>query len=222
MTRPHDRPRGPAPSLFAGLALPPGESIVAAGGGLSPELVLDAYRHGIFPWYASGDPVLWWSPEPRAILPLDGLHVPRRLARTVRAPGPEVRRNTAFAEVMAACDADRPDGSWIHADMRTCYEALHAAGHAHSLEVWRDDALVGGIYGVAFGGGFAAESMFHRERDMSKVALVRLVEHVRARGFRLLDVQFMTDHLEQFGCVEIPRDDYLTQVHAVRDMDVSF
>ena len=223
MTRADEPPsRGPA-SPFAAVPLEPGEDLVAAGGRLAPALVHDAYRHGIFPWYEADGPVLWWSPDPRGILPLDALHVPRRLERTLRAGGWRITRDEAFGEVIRACDEARPDGTWIHADMIRCYEALHAQGLAHSLEV-RDaaGALVGGIYGVAFGAGFAAESMFHRVRDASKVALVALARHLRARGFELLDVQFVTPHLAQFGCIEIPRDDYLARVAAVRDLAVGF
>ena len=200
----------------------PGENLVAAGGRLEPGLVLEAYRRGIFPWYDEADPVLWWSPDPRAILPLERLHVPRRLARTIRAMRYEVRLDTAFEDVMVACDTDRPDGSWIHADMRACYTELHARGDAHSLEIWREGDLVGGVYGVAFGAGFAAESMFHRVRDTSKIALVELVTRLRRRGFQLLDVQFWTRHLRQFGVVDISRDEYLARVVAVRDLPVCF
>ncbi|MDF1702390.1 MAG: leucyl/phenylalanyl-tRNA--protein transferase [Planctomycetota bacterium] len=222
MTRADESPRSGPPSPFAGVPMHPGEDLVAAGGVLGPALVLEAYRHGIFPWYDADDPVLWWSPDPRAILPLEAVHVPRRLERTIASAGFRLSRNEAFGAVVAACDERRPDGTWIHAAMQACYGALHGEGHAHSLEVWQGEALVGGIYGVAFGAGFAAESMFHRVRDASKVALVSLVRHLRAQGFALLDVQFMTEHLAQFGCVEIPREDYLQRVAAVRDRDVRF
>lgn len=222
MTRADEPAReGPA-SAFAHVPMHPGEDLIAAGGVLEPGLVLDAYRHGVFPWYEGGQPVLWWSPDPRGVLPLDAVHVSRRLARTLRSDRFRISRDEAFGDVMRACDEDRPDGTWIHADMIACYEQLHAAGHAHSLEVWEGSDLVGGIYGVAFGGGFAAESMFHRVRDASKVALVALARHLAGRGFELLDVQFVTSHLEQFGCVEIPRDVYLDRVRAVRDLDVRF
>lgn len=224
MTRADEPAPGDAASPFVHVPMAPGEDLVAAGGPLDPALVRDAYRHGIFPWYDAGDPVLWWSPDPRGILPLDALHVPRRLARTLASDRFRITRDEAFGAVIRACDEARPDGTWIHADMIRCYEQLHAAGHAHSLEVWdraRGD-LVGGIYGVAFGGGFAAESKFHRVRDASKVALVALVRHLVARGFELLDVQFVTPHLARLGCVEIPRDDYLARVHAVRDLPARF
>ena len=190
---------------------------------LHPASVLAAYRRGAFPWFPEGMPVLWWSPDPRALLPMDGsLHVPRRLARVIRRADFQVRLDTAFDAVMAACDEERPDGSWIHAPMRRSYGHLHARGHAHSLEIWRDEELVGGVYGVAFGACFAAESMFHRQRDMSKVALVELVAHLRRRGYQLLDVQFVTEHLEQFGCYEISRAEYCASVRALRDADVTF
>ncbi len=208
-------------SLFEG-PWPPGEDIVAMGGSLEPALVLDAYAHGVFPFYSAGDPVLWWCPDPRAVLPLEAVHVPRRLARTVRRGGFEIRVNTAFEAVMRACDEARPDGTWIHDDMVTCYTKLHVQGHAHSLEVWRDAELVGGIYGVAVGGVFAAESKFHRARDMSKVALIALVERLRARGFQLLDVQFPTPHLERFGCTLLARETYLARVATARDAHVRF
>ncbi len=196
---------------------------MAVGFELHPASVLAAYRGGAFPWFPEGMPVLWWSPDPRALLPLDGgLHVSRSLARTIRRHDFTVRLDTAFDTVMAACDENRPDGSWIHDAMRRSYGQLHRLGHAHSLEVWRAGELVGGVYGVAFGACFAAESMFHRERDMSKVALVELVRHLRARGYESLDVQFQTEHLDQFGCYEVPRAEYLTRVRALRDASVTF
>lgn len=208
-------------SPFAG-PWPDGDDIVAFGGTLDPELVLDAYRHGVFPFHGAGQPVMWWCPDPRAVLPLDRLHVPRRLRRTLRRGDYELSVNTAFGAVMRACDENRPDGSWIHADMLRAYEALHERGHAHSLEIWRGGRLVGGIYGIAVGACFAAESKFHRERDMSKVALVELVARLRCRGFRLLDVQFLTPHLARFGSVEIPRPAYLELVARHREARVAF
>ncbi len=199
-------------SPFAGPWTGHDDDIVAVGATLRPDLVLDAYAHGVFPFYDADSPVLWWCPDPRAILPLGGLHVPRRLDRTLRSHAWDIRVDTAFEAVMRACDERRPDGTWIHADMIRAYTALHERGHAHSLEVWEEDVLVGGVYGVRVGGLFAAESMFHRRRDASKVALVALVRRLRARGFALLDVQFRTPHLERFGCLEIPRELYLAHV----------
>jgi leucyl/phenylalanyl-tRNA--protein transferase len=207
---------------FGGLRFVPGSDLVAAGGVLAPDLVMDAYRHGVFPWYDVGDPVLWWSPDPRAILPLDDFHVPRRLERTVRRGGFEIASDEAFEAVMRACDEARPDGTWIHEEMVRCYTRLHERGEAHSVEVRREGLLVGGLYGVAFGSGFAAESMFHRVRDASKIALVHLVRRLRERGFTLLDVQFRTPHLARFGAIEIPRADYLRRVRDAVSRDVTW
>ena len=198
-------------SPFAG-PWPEGEDIVAVGGTLESGLVFDAYVHGVFPFYDAGGPVLWWCPDPRAVLPLADVHVPRRLARTIRTAPWEIRTDTAFESVVRACDENRPDGRWIHEDMVRVYVDLHRRGHAHSLEVWEDEGLIGGIYGVAVGGAFAAESKFHRVRDASKVALVALARRLAERGFKLLDVQFLTPHLKHFGAIEIPREDYLAQV----------
>lgn len=235
-------------SPFAHVGWPPGEDLVAWGGTLDPDLVLDAYRHGLFPMgeASAGDagentavaargsegPVLWWSPDPRGVLPLDGLHVSRRLLRTIqgrtlkrpaRKDRPfSLRFDTSFEAVMRACGERRADGSWITEPMVACYVELHRRGHAHSVEVWEGNELVGGTYGLAFGGVFAAESKFHRVRDASKVALCALVERLRDRGYSLLDVQWRTDHLAQFGVVEIPRTEYLARLRAARDRAVSF
>jgi leucyl/phenylalanyl-tRNA--protein transferase len=213
----------PSGSLFERLIFQPGEDIVAVGARLDPDVVFDAYRHGVFPWYDRDMPVLWWSPDPRALLPLDErFHVSRRLERTLRAGRFEVRHDVDFEGVMRGCDERRPDGTWIHADMLACYTELFRRGHAHSVEVVREGRLLGGVYGVAFGAGFAAESMFHRERDMSKVALVHLVRHLGARGFAFLDVQFPTPHLRRFGCFTVPRDAYLRMVADAVRQDVAF
>ena len=211
----------PSPSPFEG-PWPDGEDIIAVGGTLEPALVLDAYRHGVFPFHDAAQPVLWWCPDPRAVLPISTLHVAARLERRIRKGDFQVRVDSAFEDVMRACDENRPDGSWIHEGMLEAYGVLHREGHAHSLEVWQGARLVGGVYGVAVGACFAAESMFHRVRDMSKVALVHLVRRLEARGFELLDVQFETPHLLTFGCEEIPRTDYLARVKALREKKVSF
>ena len=175
---------------------------------LTPEGVLLAYRRGIFPMAdeRSGE-VLWFRPDPRAIIPLDGLHVSRSLARTLRRGLFEIRVDTDFEGVMRAC-ADRPEGTWISARFVEVYSALHRAGKAHSVEAWREGRLVGGVYGLALGGAFMAESMFHRETDASKVALAALVGRLRERRFILLDVQYVTPHLESLGAVEITRREY--------------
>lgn len=155
----------------------------------------------------------WFSPDPRGILPLDTFHVPSRLARVVRSRRFEIRVDTAFGDVMRAC-ADRrdDDGTWISAEILEGYEALHRMGLAHSVEAWKDGQLAGGLYGVHLGAAFFGESMFHRETDASKVALVALVERLVAGGFTLLDTQWVTPHLQQFGAVEIPRADYLRRL----------
>lgn len=179
---------------------------------LTTELLLSAYAQGIFPMDVEGQ-LRWFSPDPRAILPLDGFHVPRTLRQICRQGRFEIRVDTCFADVMSGC-ADRDDGTWISDDIRRAYRRLHALGFAHSVEAWKNDELAGGLYGVALGGAFFGESMFHRRRDASKVALVGLVERLRACGFVLLDVQFTTQHLLRFGVIEIPRDDYLRQLDA--------
>jgi leucyl/phenylalanyl-tRNA--protein transferase len=196
--------------------------LLAVGGDLRPATLLDAYRRGVFPWYDDSTPICWWSPDPRAIIPLDGLHVSRRLARTLRSGTFEVMANRDFAGVIRGC-AHRPgEGTWITADMIDAYERLHRLGHAHSVEVWRDGALVGGVYGVAVGGAFAGESMFHRVPDASKVALVRLLERLTERGFQLFDIQFLTPHTARMGGVEVPRREYLARLASVVDLAVSF
>jgi leucyl/phenylalanyl-tRNA--protein transferase len=184
---------------------------------LTPALLVRAYAQGIFPMGMDDGTIGWFSPDPRGILPLETFHVSARLQRTWRArrlaSGPfEIRSDTAFEAVMRACGEDREDGSWISEDIIAAYCALHAHGLAHSVEVWQGERLVGGLYGVHLGAAFFGESMFHRETDASKVALVALVEHLCARGFLLLDIQWVTDHLARFGAVEIPAEEYLDRL----------
>jgi len=200
-----------------------GSGLVAVGGDLRPGRLLEAYRRGVFPWYADGDPVCWWSPDPRAVLELDDLHVSRRLRRTIRSGRFTWTVNRAFAAVIRAC-ADRPGhGTWITAEMVRAYERLHELGHAHSVEAWSQGVLAGGIYGVAVGGLFAGESMFSRLRDGSKVALVYLVERLRQRGFELFDIQLLTGHTARLGAVEISREEYLARLRwALARRGVSF
>ena len=197
--------------------------LVATGGDLEPSTLIAAYRHGIFPWPAEGLDLLWWSPDPRAIVPLDGLHVSRRLAQTLRQHRFRVTVDADFAAVIAGC-ADRGDEeTWITPALRAAYERLHALGWAHSVEVWtRDGALAGGLYGVAVGGLFAAESMFHTATDASKIALVALVQQCRATGLALLDVQMPTAHLATLGAVTISRTEYLRRLAAVVELPVNF
>jgi len=179
---------------------------------ITPELLLQAYRIGVFPMgERRDDPKLYWlDPRLRAVLPLDGFHLPKRLARTVRRGPFEVTADTAFTEIMRACAQPRPGHpeSWINDPILGLYGELFARGHAHSIECRRDGELVGGLYGVTVGAAFFGESMFSRERDASKVALVHLVARLIEGGFRLLDCQFMTEHLRSFGAIEIQRDDF--------------
>jgi len=188
---------------------------------LTPEMLLRAYAIGVFPMAEDrDDPELFWiDPRLRGIIPLDKFNVPRRLRRTIRSGRFRVTYDVAFQEVMEGCaePTDRRPRTWINDKILTLYESLHYLGHAHSVEVWTTDELVGGLYGVSLGGVFFGESMFSRDRDASKVALVYLVSRLIAAGFSLLDSQFITSHLERFGAVEIPRADYrLLLADAVR------
>jgi leucyl/phenylalanyl-tRNA--protein transferase len=187
----------------------PDRAPLGIGADLEPGTLLAAYRAGIFPWPDDAGRLLWWSPDPRAILPLDAFHASRSLVRSRRRYA--VTRDTAFADVMRGC-ATAHGPTWITPGMFVAYVRLHELGWAHSLEVWKDGALVGGLYGVAVGGFFAAESMFHRARDASKVALAALVAHLVEQGFGLLDVQLLTPHLASLGAVEVPREAYLARV----------
>ncbi len=218
------------------------DGLVGIGGDLRPATLLRAYADGVFPWFSQGDPILWWSPDPRSVIELDGLHVSRSLARTIRKGKFRVTVNRAFAAVVRGCAEARPDGTWITPQMIAAYEALHRLGHAHSVETWvRSDpavsceasaargddldgwTLAGGIYGVAVGALFAGESMFYRVSDASKVALVALVERLRARGYELFDVQMRTDHTARMGATDIPRDEYLRRLReAVQKTGVRF
>jgi leucyl/phenylalanyl-tRNA--protein transferase len=192
---------------------------------ISTKLLVSAYASGWFPMAADGQ-IRWYSPDPRGILPLDGVHIPRRLARVARQRRFRIEIDRAFGDVIRACAADERDpedpGSWINDEIVESYTALHQQGIAHSVEAWLDDRLVGGLYGVALRGAFFGESMFHRETDASKVALVALVERLRARGYMLLDTQWVTPHLEQFGAVEIPRAAYLKRLDESLGLDCVF
>lgn len=188
--------------------------LCGVGGDLRPATLLAAYRDGVFPWYNEGDPILWFSPDPRGIIPLERLHTPKRLHRTIRSGRFTTSINRCFREVISACGEQRLDGTWITPEMLEAYCDLHRLGHAHSLEVWRGDALVGGIYGVAVAGLFAGESMFHRETDASKVALVTLGERLIRQGFVLFDIQMVSDHTARFGGLDIPRSEYLMRLQA--------
>jgi len=201
------------------------DDLVGTGADLEPGTLLAAYRQGLFPMPSGSalrlrrtSGLTWWSPVERGVLPLDGLVVSRSLRKSVRET--EVRVNTAFTEVLAACADPAREGAWIDGRMRTAYTRLHEMGWAHSVESWRDGELVGGLYGVAIGGLFAGESMFHRARDASKVALVALVELLRDEHAdkRVLDVQWRTDHLASLGVVTVPRPAYLEMLRVARDL----
>lgn len=186
------------------------EGLIAAGADLAPGTLLAAYRHGMFPMPLKRNLIGWWSPDPRGVLPLDGLRVTRSMRRSVRRY--RVAMNTAFREVMLQCaDPTRPQG-WISDDIVEAYTLLHELGWAHSVEVYDGDDLVGGLYGVKIERFFAGESMFHHARDASKVALVHLVEWLRAASVELLDVQWTTPHLRSLGAIDIPRDEYLARL----------
>jgi leucyl/phenylalanyl-tRNA--protein transferase len=198
------------------------QGLVAAGASLAPEVLLEAYRCGVFPWYSAETPILWWSPDPRAIFELDGFHISRRLARTVRAGRFRATFNKDFIGVIRSC-AHRPgEGTWILPEMIAAYTELHRLGWAHSVELWCGDELAGGVYGVAVGGLFAAESMFSRKRDASKVALVHLFDRLRTRGFQLFDIQFKTEHTASLGAVELRRAVYLARLREALRWAVRF
>jgi leucyl/phenylalanyl-tRNA--protein transferase len=198
------------------------EGLVGVGGDLTPRRLLEAYRRGIFPFYDETTPVLWWSPDPRAVFEFDGLYVSRRLARTIRSGRFTVTVDRDFPGVIAGC-ADRPGpGNWITPAMRTAYTALHRHGHAHSVEVWHDGRLAGGLYGVTVGGLFAGESMFTRVTDASKVALAHVMDRLKERGFQLFDVQFLNPHTTRMGAVEVPRREYLARLRRALTVSPSF
>jgi leucyl/phenylalanyl-tRNA--protein transferase len=185
--------------------------LLAAGGDLDSTRLLEAYRRGIFPWYEQGQPLLWWSPDPRCVFLQGDLHLSRRLRKEIRRRPWELRCNTSFGEVIRACAAPRryQAGTWITGDMRDAYERLHAEGWAHSVEVWLDDELVGGLYGLAIGRAFFGESMFSRRADASKLALL-LVDHLLARqSFGLLDCQVESPHLLSLGARRVPRQAFI-------------
>ena len=174
---------------------------------IEPELLLQGYRLGVFPMAMEDDSIGWFSPDPRAIIPLEDFHVSHALRRVAHKGIFETKIDNSFGEVIRACA--RREETWINREIVESYERLHDLGYAHSVEAWSKGKLAGGLYGVAIGGAFFGESMFHREKDASKIALVALVEHLRARKFALLDTQWLTPHLQRFGAIEISREHYL-------------
>jgi leucyl/phenylalanyl-tRNA--protein transferase len=195
------------------------EDIVGVGGDLEPETLLGAYRRGIFPWPVEGLPLLWFCPRDRAVLEVERLHVGRRLARVRRRSDLRFTLDRDFAAVIRACAATpRPgqEGTWITPDIVAAYSRLHALGAAHSVEAWRGDALVGGVYGVDAGGVFAAESMFYREPNASKLALLHLLDHLQGRGLDWIDIQLLTPHMTRLGARTVPRQAFLARLAATR------
>ncbi len=189
------------------------DGLLAVGGCLSPNRLLNAYRHGIFPWYNPGEPILWWSPDPRLVLFPDQLVISRSLSKTLRKNRFSVTFDQAFDEVIAACAYPRKDaaGTWITPEIDAAYQQLHQAGFAHSVETWLGDELVGGLYGIALGQVFFGESMFHTQTDASKVAFATLVKQLKSWDYQLIDCQIHTRHLESFGAQEIDRN-YFTKL----------
>jgi leucyl/phenylalanyl-tRNA---protein transferase len=197
-------------------ALSEPDGLLAAGGDLSPPRLLEAYRRGIFPWYSRGQPILWWCPDPRAVLIPQHIKVSRSLAKTIRNRGFETKIDQSFREVLRYCGSTelRPGGTWLSPEMRAAYLRLHKLGYAHSVETWLNDRLVGGLYGIAIGNVFFGESMFSLERDASKVALKRLCDELVARGFQMIDCQMATPHLMSLGAELIPRLDFIQLLSA--------
>jgi leucyl/phenylalanyl-tRNA--protein transferase len=188
--------------------------LLAAGGELTPEWLLAAYRHGIFPWYSAGEPLLWWSPDPRMVLRPEAVRITRTLRRTLRQGRFELRCDTQFADVMTACAEPREPGggTWITPEMQAAYQRMHELGYAHSVETWQEGRLVGGLYGMAVGQVFFGESMFSRVSDSSKVALAHLARHLERLGFAVIDCQMVTSHLAFMGGRPIPREDFSAEV----------
>lgn len=223
--RPTPLPPGAAfsPSRFPPPNATTPEGLLCVGGRLTPDWLLDAYRHAIFPWPMwTDEPIAWWSPDPRAILELNCLHISRRLERTMRSGRFRITFDRDFAGVIRGCATagDRTNNTWLTPGMIDAYCRMHELGHAHSVEVAIDDELVGGTYGIAIGGLFAAESMFNRVRDASKIAVVHLVNHLRSKGFALLDIQQWTPHTGTMGAIEISRAEYLRRLAEAVDLPV--
>ncbi|MCQ2444207.1 MAG: leucyl/phenylalanyl-tRNA--protein transferase [Mailhella sp.] len=206
------------PIWFPPVSHADGEGLLMAGGDLSPERLVEAYRRGIFPWYGDDSPILWWSPDPRCVLFPDALHVPSSLRRVMNSGRFAFSWDSCFCRVISACaGASRPgqDGTWIVPDMIEAYTGLHRAGYAHSLEVFQDGGLVGGLYGVRLGGVFFGESMFHTVPEASKAAVVELCAVAVRSGIGMIDCQQTTQHMVRFGAVEIPRADFLRRLSAL-------
>ena len=198
------------------------DGLLAVGGNLEPETLLSAYQQGIFPWFDEDTPILWWSPDPRAILEFDNLYISKRLARTIRTNKFQVTFNQDFDAVVKGCTYRPEEGTWITPEVANAYGEFHRRGHAHSVEVWQQGVLVGGLYGVAIGGLFAGESMFSTVSDASKIALVALVSRLKEKGYQLFDLQIINEHTSMMGATEIPRIDYLARAKSAIKKDIYF
>ena len=200
------------------------DGLLAVGGNLSPATLVDAYRQGIFPWYQDEDPILWWSPSVRCVIPIDGLNVSKSLLRSLRQQQYRISTDTDFIGVVRACAAPRDEdgGTWITEEMVEAYHKLHLKGKAHSVEVWLEDKLVGGIYGIAVGEIFCGESMFSLVTNGSKIAMAHLCRWLHQVGFVMLDCQLENPHLMSLGAQLIPREDFLPQLHCSRDKDINW
>ena len=217
------------PQYFPSPSSADAEGIISIGGDLSVDWLMDAYCHGIFPWPVmvedmDDELLVWWSPDPRAIVDWNAYRIPRRLQRKMRNSNWTVTSDRHFADVMRGCSRGnrRTDNTWINAEIIEAYQALHAVGYAHSIEVMAGSELIGGIYGVAIGGMFAAESMFYRKPDASKIALAVLLRHLKSQGFSLFDIQQMTPHMQARGAVDIAREEFLTKLRYAISQSVSF
>ena len=202
------------------------DGLLAAGGDLSTDRLLGAYRHGIFPWFNKNDPILWWSPDPRMVLFTDQVRISKSLKKTIRTTDIRISIDQAFNQVMSACSEPRPNqpldpenSSWIHPQMISAYTSLHQQGYAHSIECWQQDELIGGLYGVAIGKAFFGESMFSTVRDSSKIALVALCQQLNRWGFPMIDCQVHSDHLASLGAEEISRHDFISRLNKLCPKD---
>lgn len=216
MTAPYWLPPDPSvPFPDVSLALTDPDGLLAIGGDLSVERLVAAYRSGIFPWYSDDQPILWWSPNPRSVLLIDNLHIPKSLKKTIRKKQFSITMDHAFKRVIDACSQPRKDhaGTWITEEMQQAYVRLHQAGYAHSVECWHQDELVGGLYGIALGKVFFGESMFSRMTDASKVAFVRLVQQLQLWGFVMVDCQIQSEHLDRFGASSISRNSFIESLN---------
>jgi len=217
-----DDPDNAFPSVEQALCDP--EGLLAAGGDLGTSRLLYAYCHGIFPWYDEGQPILWWSPNPRCIFQKGDFHVSRRLRRELRGSTSEIRFNTAFGDVIRACAGPRrsEQGTWITTDMIRAFEALHEQGWAHSVEVWQDDELIGGLYGLAIGRGFFGESMFSSKTNASKLALLTIVQMMDRGEFEIVDCQVPSSHLLGLGARLVSREDFVGILESLCDPEIRF